>query len=83
MKKVVAPGILSVRDSMTRFFTPERKSNRKNYRGTKSWCGFSIGVFAKDIANARDFQFSPQGTLLFSKTSVGTITVLPDKNKAA
>jgi glucose/arabinose dehydrogenase len=40
--------------------------------------GFKIGVFAKDLGNARDLQFSPGGTLLVSSKKSGKIYALPD-----
>lgn len=42
--------------------------------------GFKIGLFAQNLGNARDLQFSPGGTLLVSATSVGKVYALPDKN---
>jgi glucose/arabinose dehydrogenase len=42
--------------------------------------GFSISLFAKDIGNARDLEFSPGGTLVVSQPNQGKVTALPDKN---
>lgn len=42
--------------------------------------GFKIGVFAKDLPNARDLEFTPGGTLLVSLTASGKVIALPDRN---
>lgn len=42
--------------------------------------GFKIGIFAKDLGNARDLEFSVSGTLLISIPSDGKVVALPDKN---
>lgn len=42
--------------------------------------GFSIGIFAKGIDNARDLEFSESGTLIVSQPSKSQVTALPDKN---
>lgn len=39
-----------------------------------------IGVFAKDLSDARDLQFSPGGVLLVSVPSQGKVFAFPDKN---
>ncbi len=41
---------------------------------------FKAGVFAANIPNARDLEFSPDGTLLVSLTSQGKVVALPDTN---
>jgi glucose/arabinose dehydrogenase len=43
--------------------------------------GFKIGVFSSQTPDARDLQFSPEGTLLASETSEGRVVALPDKNQ--
>ncbi len=43
--------------------------------------GFEIGVFAKNLGNARDLEFSPDGTLLVSIPADGKVVALPDKDK--
>lgn len=42
--------------------------------------GFKIGIFSKDLPNARDLQFTPDGTLLVSLTASGKVIALPDKD---
>lgn len=41
---------------------------------------FQMGIFANDLGNIRDLQFSPNGTLLASVLS-GDIVALPDKDQ--
>ncbi|MFA9288706.1 MAG: sorbosone dehydrogenase family protein [Weeksellaceae bacterium] len=43
--------------------------------------GYRIGLFAEDLGNARDLQFTPAGTLLISDTSGGNVRALPDANQ--
>jgi len=42
--------------------------------------GFSISVFAKGLGKPRVMTFDPNGTLLVSIPSSGTVVALPDKN---
>lgn len=42
--------------------------------------GFKMGQFAKDLGQARDMTFTPQGTLLVSIPGSGTVIALPDTN---
>lgn len=43
--------------------------------------GYAIGVFAQNLSNARDLEFSPDGMLLVSLPNQGKIVALPDKNQ--
>ncbi|MBI2328007.1 PQQ-dependent sugar dehydrogenase [Candidatus Curtissbacteria bacterium] len=52
----------------------------KNDLGLTLAAGFSIDIFAKDLGNARDLEFSPEGTLLVSTPAQGKILALPDKD---
>lgn len=45
--------------------------------------GFEIGVFAQNLGNARDLEFSPGGTLLTSVPNSGKVYALPDKDNNA
>lgn len=42
--------------------------------------GFKIGIFKDGLGKPRDLQFTPDGTLLSSIPSSGTIVALPDRN---
>lgn len=42
--------------------------------------GFSISIFAKDLADPRVMAYDPDGNLLTSITSQGKVVALPDKN---
>lgn len=42
--------------------------------------GYKIGIYAKNLGNARDLTFSPKMTLLVSATADGKIIAMPDKN---
>ena len=39
---------------------------------------YKIGVFAKDVAGARDLEFAPGGTLIVSQKEEGKVVALPD-----
>ncbi len=39
---------------------------------------YKIGIFAKDVAGARDLEFSPNGTLVVSEKEQGRVVALPD-----
>lgn len=41
---------------------------------------YTLGIFAEDLGNVRDLEFTTDGTLIASITSSGEIIVLPDKN---
>lgn len=41
---------------------------------------FQIGVFAKNLGQARDLEFTSDGTLIVSIPSKGVVVALPDKN---
>ncbi len=42
---------------------------------------FNISLFAKDLTNPRDLQFTPNGTLLVSSPNSNSVYALPDTNK--
>lgn len=42
--------------------------------------GYKIGVFAKNLSQARDLEFSPGGSLLVSSPELGKVFVLPDSD---
>ncbi|KKR09769.1 MAG: NHL repeat containing protein [Candidatus Woesebacteria bacterium GW2011_GWA1_39_21] len=43
--------------------------------------GFSVHVYADNLRNPRDLQFTPGGTLLVSNPNSNNVYALPDKNK--
>src|SRR3989344_4681756 len=43
--------------------------------------GFKIGLFAKNLAKARDLQLSPGGTMLLSINDRGRVVALPDNDQ--
>ena len=52
----------------------------KNDLGLSLAPGFSIDVFAGDLGNVRDLEFSPEGTLIVSIPAQGKILALPDRD---
>lgn len=42
--------------------------------------GFSIAIFAQELGQARDLEFTGDGTLLLSIPAQGKVVALPDKN---
>ncbi|MBI2405798.1 PQQ-dependent sugar dehydrogenase [Candidatus Microgenomates bacterium] len=75
----VRPALLPPRESITGV------SNIPSVGDTPSFPlklpqGFQIGIFAKNLGNARDLEFTSRGTLLLSIPADGRVVALPDRD---
>lgn len=60
---------------------PPKKIEKKMHLPFKLSAGFDIEIYAEGLPNARDLEFSPEGTLLVSLTKEDRVVALIDQNK--
>lgn len=80
IRPIILPPTSSVKKGVTGFGQIDDKPGDAQANGLIAPKGFAISLFAQDLGNARDLEFSGGGTLLLSVPGSGKVVALPDRD---